>query len=177
MSIMEPTARIAPEVHWDLTEAAREQIAESGIALSELYRLLKNPAMRMPGNTSGYERLNGYGLSVLVQGTRIVSVEIDGATRDNWKEWARERAEFGDGDVEQADAMVREDARAWQRQQSWVPRQKKRKKHETVAGPVRVQHVLDKVHPALRAEITRHVKGDFSRLIVHSPTNVTINPA
>lgn len=42
--------------------------------------------------------------------------------------------------------------------------------------PVQRTHILDSIHPALREEITRLVDGDFSRLVVHSPTNVHINP-
>lgn len=55
----------------------------------------------------------------------------------------------------------------------YVPREKRRRPRP---APVKRSHVLDAIHPALRAEITRLVDGDFTRIVVHSPMKVEIRP-
>jgi hypothetical protein len=166
---------LAPDIPtWTLTAHARAQLDECGIALSELYRLMRSPSISMSCPDPAERRVNGFGLTTVVSGTTILSVEIDGATTVNWREWAAERAAFGDGDVAGADELVKQDALRLRREQEFMPRQRRRKER---AVAIETSHVLDRVHPALRQEISRRVEGDFSRLVIHSPTKVTIQPA
>jgi hypothetical protein len=166
---------IAAVETWSLTGVARAQLEGRGIALSELYRLLHKPVMTLPRAGSNEVRVNGYGLSAIVCGREVRSVGIDGQTAENWEDWAVERAVFGDADVAGADALLREQlATMTARLSRGLPRQK-RVQVEKVAPQVETAHILDRVHPKLRAEIERLVEGDFSRLVIHSPTRVTIN--
>lgn len=176
---------VAPELvvpdsdTWTLTDAARAQLEGCGIAYSELFRLVRDPVLSMPGLEPGVRRINGYGLTALVCGQEVRAVEIDGATAGNWQEWAVERADFGDGDVAGADALVKDElSRLTHRSQSagFPGPRRRRKRRKEDEPPVQKTHILDRVHPALRAEITRQVDGDFSRLVIESPTKVTILP-
>lgn len=162
---------------WTLTEHARAQLANCGIALSEVYRVLRQPQLMMPAPEGGFKYC-GHGLVVVVADSMdITSIIIDGATADTWEGWAVERAEFGDSDIAAADALVRAQLPlARQDPPARRPRRTRTRTAPAVPAPLRSSHVLDAVHPALRAEITRQVAGDFSRLVVHSSTNVSILP-
>ncbi len=167
---------LAPDLEcWTLTDQARYQQEGCGIALSELYRLLRQPTMTVPGIIPGERRVSGYGLVATVYRNEVRTIAIDGATSVNWSDWAIERAEFGDSDVLGADALVAEDAArlAGALRREYIPRARPAK---VAPPPLVVTHVLDRVHPALHAEITRQVAGDFSRLVIESPTRVTILP-
>lgn len=167
---------VLPELTYRLSDKARGMCTAAGISMAEVYRLFKEPEMRLAGNGPGETRVNGYGLSAIVRSDGLIlTVQIDGADRDNWSEWARERAVFGDGDADGAFELLAADARAWQRSQPWIPR--KRSSTETIASPVERGHILDSVHPSFHKEITRLVSGDFSRLVVHSYMSVEILPA
>jgi hypothetical protein len=234
------TVTDAPE--WTLSDLAWGQLTGCGIALSELYRLIRKPAQITPTGIDGEKRVSGYGLTAVISGNCVKAVEIDGADSENWSEWARERAYFGDGDVAAADAMVREHlgrrsgighertpsgrtrprrsfaekefARLMKALDAGTPSatagelvrsqpalppaqrlQPLRPPAET-APPELTQtresepdlldlvaaradqgsEVLDQIHPALRREITRQVAGDWSRIVVLSPTKVQILP-
>lgn len=162
---------------WTLTDQARGQIIGCGIALSEVYRVLRKPQLMMPAPEGGMKYC-GYGLVVIVDnGSDISSVAIDGASQDNWQEWAVERAVFRDSDVEAADALVHAEI-GDPPPEPVIPAQVRRRRdpHPAPSGQVTTTHILDRIHPALRAEITRQVDGDFTRLVVHSSTKVTILP-
>jgi hypothetical protein len=212
-----------------LTDFARHQLEECGVALSELYRVISAPAICLPGLRPGTQRLNGFGLSVIIRDDHVIeAVEIDGASADDWEGWAEERAAFGDGDVAGADQLVsRVFARSVtpkepsQRQIEFWERRRRREaqallrrmqvgiKPEPVPArtvpqtrpepcrelqpmgtprptpiPARIPaqgarvdpaNPLAGIHPALHAEITRQAAGDWSRVVVHSPTKVTID--
>ena len=176
--------------NWTLSEHARIQLQECGIALSEVYRVLRKPQIVTHLGTS--TRHSGYGLCVMLEDdTQITSIVIDGATGENWGEWALERAQFSDGDVAGADALLRQDfalplvedepeeiPTVLRPAPTPRPRRSRQKKiHPPLPSEgLKTSHVLDQIHPALREEITRQVDGDFSRLVVHSPMNVTISP-
>lgn len=154
-----------------------------GVDAREVLAVLEKPEVvrQVPGTDR--ERRNGYGLTVTVIDQVVMSVALDGATRENWEDWARERALFGDGAkvpvlVEQpVPEVVESDLWAASTSPGWSPHFKPRhRRSQPAAAPVRRSHVLDNIHPALRAEIARQVDGDYSRLIVHSPTNVEILP-
>lgn len=170
---------------WTLTPAAAGHMQEIGVDAREVIAVLENPQLRMPAGDQ-QERLNGFGLTIIVTGSRVISVGLDGADQDNWQDWAVERALFGDGAnvPEQTQATLRletaKPAIAPVPQQ--IPGAVRFKRRQTVAlpaarcGRVETTHVLDGVHPALREAITNQVEGDFSRLLVHSPTRVEILP-
>jgi hypothetical protein len=114
-----------------------------------------------------------------VCGREVRSIGIDGQTAENWEDWAVERATFGDADVAGADALVREQLAAITARlhHSIRPRTRRHKPRRDEDTPtVQTAHILDRVHPSLRAEIARQCAGDFSRLVIHTPTSVTINP-
>lgn len=164
---------------WHLLESARTHMEAIGVDAREVLAVVERPAVRrqLP---DGRTRLNAYGLTITVRGTDIVSVGLDGATADNWEDWARERAIFKDGANVPVLVEVKEEdedsSELWSTSASagyhhFKPRVRRPK---PPSAPVKTGHVLDRIHPALRAEITRQVDGDFSRLVVHSPTNVEI---
>jgi hypothetical protein len=161
---------------WTLSDLARGQVIACGIALSEVYRVLRKPQLMMPAPERGM-KYSGYGLVVVIDGPEILSVIIDGASQDNWQDWAVERALFGDGDVAGADALLHAEV-TLPPPPAERPAQVSRRRGPQAPSPtpLTTSHVLDKVHPALRAEITRQVDGDFSRLVVHSSTKVTVLP-
>lgn len=169
-----PTTALTPT--WTLSELARGQLAACGIALSEVYRVLRQPQLTTPRPAGGVKH-TGYGLCVSVDDRDITAIEIDGASSENWSDWARERAQFGDGDVASADALVATDLAAVHRREVFERTARRQRPVPAQAGPLVRSHVLDSIHPALRDEITRQVDGDFSRLVVHSNTKVTILPA
>jgi hypothetical protein len=158
---------------WSLTDVARGQLEGCGIAYSELYRLVRKPVLTIPGLEPGTQRWTGYGLTIIVCDREIRAVEIDGATSANWADWAVERATFGDGDVAGADALIAEEIARRARERTFLPRARRVK---PAPPPLMKTHILDRIHPALHAEITRLVAGDFSRLVIHSPTRVKILP-
>lgn len=180
MSMTAAVERIQPDIQWRLTDYAKYQMEECAIAFSELYRLLHKPDIRMP-NGDGTYRYNGYGLSAITDGQTIVSVQIDGASSSNWEGWARERAEFGDSDIEGADALVAKQAQLLQGQRGHrgllaeVPEQgrgvsqgrsggrghRKRQRPEHRSGPVRVRKVP--------VEQVQRVEGPAQRLLAASP--------
>ncbi len=164
----DPTRRAG----WVMSDPARSQLEECGIDRAEVYRVLTEPQMVIPAPRGG-QRFNGYGLSVIVDDGVIVAVQIDGATRGNWDGWARERAEFADADLTAADALVRSELQRQPASQVPEPRRRRR----PVAAPIVTTHLIDRVHPRLRAEVTRLVAGDWSRMVVHSPCRVEILPA
>ncbi len=170
------TSDPAPAPVWTLSDVARDHLKARGISLSQVYRVLRIPELTTPSPEEGITKYFGYGLVVAVNDESVIQmIGHDGATADNWQDWAIERALFADGDVAGADALVRAELRTLP-----PPRiqfeQPKPKKHDETPPPVTTTHVLDSIHPALRDEITRQVAGDFSRLEVHSPTRVTIHP-
>jgi hypothetical protein len=165
---------VAPS--WSLTEHARAQLTECGISLSEVYRVLRQPQTMMPAPEGGFKYC-GYGLVVVIEnGTEITSIILDGASADTWEGWAVERAEFGDSDVATADALVAAELVPAQREDPPAERRARRRTRAVPAPRLNTSHILDAIHPALRAEITHQVAGDFTRLIVHSSTNVSILP-
>lgn len=108
----------APLKRWELSDQARGQLEGAGIALSELFRLLQRPSLCLPQPATPGDpcsaprtRMNGWGLTAVVQGESVISVGIDGASSGNWSDWAVERAAFGDGDVAGADAFLAETMR------------------------------------------------------------------
>jgi hypothetical protein len=219
---------VTDEPAFTLTDLARGQLTGCGLTLSELYRLVKYPVQSSPTGIPGETRISGYGLTAVICGTQIRAVEIDGADSENWEDWARERALFGDGKVDEADALVREQllarSRSRRRQivrpvtRTWPEKELSRLTRALRVGekplpapspasspqpapkpaPVpptqrltqtRVsapppapaaapepQNVMELIHPALRAEITRQVAGDLSRIVVLSATKVQILP-
>ncbi len=180
---------------WSLSDRARYQIEEAGISLSELYRLLDRPQMKMPAR--GGERINGYGLTATLCGTTVEQVGIDGATSSNWRDWAVERAEFGDSDVAGADEHLKalmqrltvgikkqRPARQQTPSQKAIPKPRPSKppvEASSVCPEVKVEIdpsvILERIHPKLRALVTRQADGDFTRLLIHSATRVEILPA
>ncbi len=170
-------ADVAPS--YTLSDQAQGQLDGCGIALSEIYRVLQKPTRQQPW-PGGY-RYFGYGIWVIVQGSVVDSVGLEGARAHDWEERALERALSGAADVATADALLQRDA--VERFGDFVlepsvPAQRQPKKRLPVRAEAPVRHVsiLDQIHPALRAEVTRQVDGDFSRVVVESPTNVTILP-
>ncbi len=94
---------ITPDVTFELSDAAWGQLEEYAITRAELWRLLDDPAMTVPTGVGSEVRVNGHGLTAVLDGRRVLAVGIDGATADNRGEWAVERAFFGDGaDAEDA---------------------------------------------------------------------------
>jgi hypothetical protein len=172
------TMSVASEVaaSWNLSPLAKYQLEECGLAFSEVYRVLRQPEAIFPGINGG-KRFQGYGLVVTVDTDETIeTILIDGATAENWSDWAAERAYFADGDVAGADALLRRDlAPRVPGTAQDAPRRRRRRQVEP-ATPTTKSHILDAVHPALREEITRQVAGDFSRLVVHSPLKVSVLP-
>jgi hypothetical protein len=155
-------------------------MGQMGLDVREVFGVLDNPQLRMPAG-QGEERLNGYGLTCIVRGETVVSVGIDGATKDNWEEWARERALFSDGakiptQFTPPPVIEEEPETIWAHTPAPRKHSIRRRTTTPTAGALRTTHILDDIHPALRDAITAQVNGDFSRLVVHSPTKVEILP-
>lgn len=159
---------------YELTPVTRSRLTELGITLSQLYRLVKAPSLVTPAR-EGEVRVNGYGLTATMSGRIITGVGIDGASGADWSEWAAERASFGDGDVSGADAVLKPRLQAARRVKPDVPAPRAPKKAPEPVE-IKVIHVLDRIHPALRKEIARLAAGDYSRLVIHSATNITVLP-
>jgi hypothetical protein len=184
-------------VHSDV----RRQIQELGVSAAELVRLVCEPITVMPGPMPKTQRIAGYGLVALVADGTVVRVIIDGASCDNVHEWAVERAAFGDGDVTGADTFVNQALRTVREPVNPVMPNPRRKRAEVSVFPVETRRVepvqpvvapvqpqqlvsavetdediLSRIHPALRAEITRQADGDLSRVVIESFTRVSILP-
>lgn len=169
---------------WQLSPAAAAHMEAIGVDAREVIAVLDNPQLRMPAGGQ-QERLNGFGLTLIVNGSRVISVALDGATRDNWEDWAVERAYFGDGahvpEQSRTSLQLEEPKPAVAPEPPAIPGATRYKHRQRIlpsarSGHVETTHVLDRVHPALHDAITAQVNGDFSRLIVNSPTNVEILP-
>lgn len=152
-----------------------------GVDAREVLAVLERPDVKRR-QPDGGTRMNGYGLTLVVDGVTVRTVGLDGADRHNWEDWARERAQFGDGAnvpiLVPQELEPESDSTSWATSSSagyhhFKPRLRRAK---PPAARVHTRHVLDDVHPALRASITEQVGGDFSRLIVHSSTKVEILP-
>jgi hypothetical protein len=193
-----------------LTERASADLEASGLALSEVYRVLRAPKRRCPGRLSGQTDLIDHGLVVTVFGDYIVSVKLDGTTFKTWEDRAiaraRWQAQMERSAVQEADRLLREDAEALippvkESEPRPLPPIQIRHNKPPAPAPVIVTKIpvvkktpvvqapiIDKsedesdeammlrIHPALRAEVLRQIDGDFSRLVIHTPTKVTILP-
>lgn len=136
---------------FSLTKHAAGQMEERGIDRDQLATVLINPAYRQRNGTAANDNITVY----LDHRTHVITAVL--------------RA----GEVEELAVATRKKPAPVPQQPQYVER---RRPVKPVAPKVKRSHVLDSIHPALRKEITRLVDGDFSRLVVHSPTNVEIKP-
>ena len=135
-----------------LTRHALDQMAERGIDADQVARVILNPSYRLRGGMHANDNLTIY-----TDPRRHVITAVLRSHEVQELVEASQRKVIPTPQVSPEQPVV----------------ERRRKPR---AAPVARSHVLDSIHPALRAEITRLVDGDWTRLVVHSSTNVEIKP-
>lgn len=156
-----------------ITAHAKAQCAERGIALAELDEVVARPDITIDADLkdAGVTRGIAHGLVVLVDEARrcIVTVGIDKAARDRWEALAIARKStvpFKEDTEKEKPRRPRKEVRSAGHRNDEVP-----------AFRAASTHALDKVHPAIREQVTRELAAlglDFRCVRIITPTKVEI---
>lgn len=159
-----------------ITAHAKAQCAERGIALAELDEVVARPDITLSADVkaAGVSRWIGHGIVVWVDEARecIVTVGIDKAARDAWEAQAIARKST----VAFKEDKEQEKPRRWKKE----TRSAGHRHDDVPVFRAATTHALDKVHPAIRAQVERELASlglDFRCVQIVSPTKVVINPA